>query len=133
MTYTFHLIANAHLDRLGSGTGAKVSTRGLVTCRAVLDLMDTDPDLTFIRGEAAIYAHIEREDPETFARIQSLYRGGPVGCRRRNLCAAGHEPACDRDPGASLHARPNVFPIPFWPAPAHCLGRGLIRTQRRAA
>ena len=38
---------------------------GIITCRTVLDLMDEFPDLTFIRGEAAIYSHIEQHDPET--------------------------------------------------------------------
>jgi alpha-mannosidase len=38
--------------------------------------MDEDPELTFIRGEAAVYEHIERHDPETFARIVRYIEAG---------------------------------------------------------
>lgn len=38
--------------------------------------MDEDPDLTFIRGEAAIYEHVEREDPQAFARIRAYVEAG---------------------------------------------------------
>jgi alpha-mannosidase len=43
---------------------------GTATVRAVLDLMDEFPALTFTRGEAAIYDHLERHEPELFARMR---------------------------------------------------------------
>ena len=66
---TFHLIANAHLDPVWLWDWRDGMTEGIITCRTMLDLMDEDPDFTFIRGEAAIYRYIERHDPATFARI----------------------------------------------------------------
>ena len=76
MTYTLHLIANAHLDPIWLWDWREGLNEGLITCRAILDLMDEDQDLTFIRGEAAIYEHIEREDPSAFARIQAYVEAG---------------------------------------------------------
>lgn len=69
MSYTLHLIANAHLDPVWLWDRREGLNQGLATCRTVLDLLDEDTDLTFIRGEAALYEHIERFAPETFARI----------------------------------------------------------------
>lgn len=74
--WKFHLIANAHIDPVWLWDWREGLTEGITTCRAVLDLLDEDPELTFIRGEAAIYEHIERNDPETFARIGKAVRDG---------------------------------------------------------
>ncbi len=82
MPYTFHLIANAHLDPVWLWDWREGLNQGLTTCRTVLDLMDEDQELTLIRGEAFLYEHIERFDPETFARIKeyvSLGRWDVVG------------------------------------------------------
>lgn len=79
---TFHLIPNAHLDPVWLWDWREGLNEGLITCRTVLDLMDEDPDLTFIRGESAIYEHIERTDPATFGRIKRYVEQGrwePVG------------------------------------------------------
>ncbi len=67
---TIHLIPNAHLDPVWLWDWREGLNAGLATCRTVLDLMDEFPELTFIRGEAAIYQHIERTDSATFRRIQ---------------------------------------------------------------
>ena len=74
--FTFHLIPNAHLDPVWLWDWREGMNEGLVTCRTILDLMDEDPDLTFIRGEAAIYEHIERTDPKTFRRIRKMVKAG---------------------------------------------------------
>ncbi|HEY1922166.1 MAG TPA: glycoside hydrolase family 38 C-terminal domain-containing protein, partial [Tepidisphaeraceae bacterium] len=74
--YTFHLIANAHLDPVWLWDWREGLNEGITTCRTVLDLMDEDKDLTFIRGEAAVYEHIERYDPETFKRIRKQVKAG---------------------------------------------------------
>ena len=52
---TFHLIANAHLDPVWLWDWREGLNEGIITCRTILDLMDEYPELTFIRGEAAIY------------------------------------------------------------------------------
>lgn len=72
----FHLIANAHLDPVWLWDWREGLNEGLVTCRTILDMMDEIPDFTFIRGEAAIYRHIEETDPPTFARIRRQIESG---------------------------------------------------------
>ena len=49
---------------------------GIITTRTVLDLMDEFPDLTFIRGEAALYRHIEEHDANTFSRVKRMIEAG---------------------------------------------------------
>src|SRR4051812_4621924 len=80
--FTFHLIPNAHLDPVWLWDWREGLNEGLITCRTILDLMDENKKLTFIRGETAIYEHIERTDPATFARIKEYVKQGrwdPVG------------------------------------------------------
>jgi alpha-mannosidase len=72
----FHIIANAHLDPVWLWDWREGLNEGISTCRAVLGLMDEFPELTFSRGEASIYEHIERNDPETFNRIRSRIAEG---------------------------------------------------------
>lgn len=72
----FHVTANAHLDPVWLWDWREGLNEGLSTCRTVLDLMDEFPELTFVRGEASIYEHIERSDPETFARIRAQVAKG---------------------------------------------------------
>lgn len=76
MRTRFHLIPNAHLDPVWLWDWREGLNEGLVTCRTILDLMDEDPKMTFIRGEAAVYQHIERFEPETFERIRAMVDAG---------------------------------------------------------
>jgi alpha-mannosidase len=71
-----HVIPNAHLDPVWLWDFREGLNEGVATCRTILDLMDANPDLTFIRGEAAIYEHVRRTDPATFARILKMIRTG---------------------------------------------------------
>jgi len=73
---TFHLLANAHLDPVWLWDWREGLNEGIITVRTILDLMDEDPALTFIRGEAAIYQHIQAHDSATFARIEERVREG---------------------------------------------------------
>ena len=73
---TIHLIANSHLDPVWLWDWREGLNEGITTCRTMLDLMDESPDLTYNRGEAVIYEHIERTDPETFRRIRAYVRAG---------------------------------------------------------
>jgi alpha-mannosidase len=73
---TLHLIANAHLDPVWLWDWREGLNEGLITCRTILDLMDEYPEMTFMRGEAAIYEHIERTDLHTFERIRRYIKAG---------------------------------------------------------
>ena len=80
--YTFHLIANSHLDPVWQWDWREGLNESLITVRTVLALMDEIPALTYARGETALYEHIEREEPATFARIRRHIRAGrwdPIG------------------------------------------------------
>lgn len=66
----FHLIANSHLDPVWLWDWREGLNEGITTCRTILTLMEEFPELTYIRGESAIYAHIQRHDPKTFEQIR---------------------------------------------------------------
>src|ERR1700733_10778306 len=72
----FHLIANAHLDPVWLWDWREGLNEAWNTCKTILDLMDEYPDLTFIRGESAVYQYIERHDPATFKRIAKMVQKG---------------------------------------------------------
>jgi len=73
---TFHLLANAHLDPVWLWDWREGLNEGIITVRTILDLMDENPEMTFARGEAAIYQHIQATDPTTFARIKKFVKEG---------------------------------------------------------
>jgi alpha-mannosidase len=75
-TATFHLLPNAHLDPVWLWDWREGMNEGIITTRTVLDLMDEFPDLTFMRGEAALYQHIEEHDPVTFRRVKRMIEAG---------------------------------------------------------
>ncbi len=78
----FHLLPNAHIDPVWMWDWRDGLSEGVRTCRTILTLMDEYPELTFMRGESAIYEHIEARDPETFVRIKRQIAAGrwePVG------------------------------------------------------
>lgn len=74
--YIFHLLPNAHLDPVWLWDWKEGLNEGLTTCRTILDLMEEFPQLTFVRGEAAIYEHIEKTDLPTFRRIARMIELG---------------------------------------------------------
>ena len=74
--YVFHILPNAHLDPVWLWDWREGLNEGVVTTRTILDLMDDYPDLTFMRGEAMLYQHIERTDPKTFARLAKQIAAG---------------------------------------------------------
>ncbi len=71
-----HLIPNAHLDIAWLWDWREGLNEGIATCRAVASLMEEHSDITFTRGEAFIYEHIEKHDPNLFARITRLIGAG---------------------------------------------------------
>ncbi len=73
---TIHVVPNAHIDPAWLWDWREGMNEGIATCRAMVDLMEANADLTFTRNEAFIYEHIERNDPELFARIRRLIEAG---------------------------------------------------------
>lgn len=71
-----HLLPNAHLDPVWLWDWREGLNEGLITVRAVLDLMDEYPDLTFMRGESVIYEHIQKNDPAMFKRVLGYVEAG---------------------------------------------------------
>ena len=76
MKKTIHLIGNAHLDPVWLWDRREGLNEGLTTVNTMLDLMDEFPEMTFIRGESAIYQHIEKYAPATFVRIKEMVKAG---------------------------------------------------------
>ncbi|MFH1498450.1 MAG: hypothetical protein ABII82_11545, partial [Verrucomicrobiota bacterium] len=71
-----HLIGSAHLDPVWLWDWREGMNEGIATCRAMADLLEEFPEFRFIRGEAAIYAHVERHAPALFERIGGLVAEG---------------------------------------------------------
>ena len=71
-----HLIPNSHLDPVWLWDWREGLNEGIITCRAVLGLMDEFPELTYIRGESVIYEHILRHDPALFDQIRQKIAEG---------------------------------------------------------
>ncbi len=73
---TFHLIGNAHLDPVWFWDWREGLNEGITTSRAILDLMDADGELTFMRGEAVQYEHMETHAPDVFERVRAYIKAG---------------------------------------------------------
>ncbi len=71
-----HLLPNAHLDPVWLWDWREGLGEGQTTVRTILDLMEEFPELTFFRGESAVYEHIEKADPATFRRIVRMVESG---------------------------------------------------------
>ena len=72
----FHLLPNAHLDPVWLWDWREGLNEGVTTSKCMLDLMDEFKSFTFIRGEAALYRHIEEFHPKLFKRIQARVAEG---------------------------------------------------------
>ncbi|THF87132.1 alpha-mannosidase [Deinococcus sp. KSM4-11] len=76
------LSGHAHLDLAWLWPFAETRRKGARTFETVLNLMDRYPDMTYNQSSAQLYAWIEEEHPELFARIAERVREGrwePVG------------------------------------------------------
>ena len=71
-----HLIANAHLDPVWLWDWREGLNEARTTVKTILDLMDEAPALTFTRGEALVYQHIEESDPALFQRMRAMIEAG---------------------------------------------------------
>jgi alpha-mannosidase len=64
-----HLLPNAHLDPVWLWDWREGLNEAEATVSTVLDLMDEFSSLTFNRGEALIYRHLQKSRPDLFQRI----------------------------------------------------------------
>lgn len=71
-----HILANAHLDPVWQWDWREGLNEGLTTVRSMVNLLEEDPELTFLRGESIIYEHVEKYDPDTFKRMRKLIEEG---------------------------------------------------------
>ncbi len=76
MKKVLHVINNAHIDPVWLWDWREGLNEGIATCDAILKLMDEFPELTFTRGECAVYEHILRYAPELFRRIRERVEEG---------------------------------------------------------
>ncbi len=130
---TFHLIGNAHLDPVWLWDWAEGLNEGTITCRAILDLMDENPSLTFIRGEASIYEHIEQNEPALFERIRKFVAEG-----RWDIVGGTYVQPDNNLPSTETLVRhftrgQNVLPVTFWEDGNRGLVCGLFRPSGRSA
>jgi len=72
----FHLLPNAHLDPVWLWDWREGLNEAVTTTNCMLDLMDSFKDFTFIRGEAALYSHLEESHPKTFKRVMKRIEEG---------------------------------------------------------
>lgn len=72
----FHILPNAHLDPVWLWDWREGLNEGITTVKTILDLMDENPELTFMRGEASIYEHIQRTAPDVFRRVRNRIEEG---------------------------------------------------------
>ncbi len=73
---TLHLIPNAHLDPVWLWDWREGLTEAVTTSQTILDLMDEFEELTFARGDAVYYRHVEELAPRIFRRIRRRIEEG---------------------------------------------------------
>jgi len=71
-----HMIGNAHIDPVWLWPWPAGVDEALATFRSAADRCDEYPDFVFTRGEAWLYAQVERLDPALFARVRRLVARG---------------------------------------------------------
>lgn len=73
---TLHLLPNAHIDPAWLWNWREGVAEAVSTCRCIVELMQENPDLTFIRGEAWFYEQIQEFAPEFFSEVRELVESG---------------------------------------------------------
>src|SRR5918998_5632704 len=76
------LTGHAHIDLAWLWPVAETRRKGRRTFATLLDLMERYPDFTFNQSSAQLYAWIEEEAPELFARVKARVAEGrwePIG------------------------------------------------------
>ena len=75
-TQTLHMIGNAHIDPVWLWQWQEGCQETLATFRSALDRMAETPDFRFTASSAALYAWVERLDPEMFDEIRARVAEG---------------------------------------------------------
>lgn len=70
------LVCNAHLDPVWLWPWEEGLVEAISTFRVAADFCDQYPEFVFNHNESLLYEWVERNDPELFARIQSLVARG---------------------------------------------------------
>ncbi len=71
-----HMIGNAHIDPVWLWPWQAGADEALATMSSAADRCDEYPEFVFTRGEAWLYAQVERLRPDLFARIRALIERG---------------------------------------------------------
>ena len=71
-----HMIANAHIDPVWLWRWQAGADEALATAASMADRCDEYPEFVFTRGEAWLYARVERLRPDLFDRIRALIERG---------------------------------------------------------
>ncbi|MDD2706699.1 MAG: glycoside hydrolase family 38 C-terminal domain-containing protein [Verrucomicrobiae bacterium] len=71
-----HMIGNAHLDPAWLWTWPAGTDEALNTCRTACELLEEYPEFHVTRGEAWVYAQIQKLDPALFRRVARFVRAG---------------------------------------------------------
>ena len=77
------LTGHAHIDLAWLWPVPETRRKGRRTFATVLDLMERYPDFTFNQSSAQLYAWIEEDAPDLFARVKERVAEGPLGADRR--------------------------------------------------
>ncbi len=80
---TVHLVGHTHIDMDWMWTWADTVHCARRDCKAVIDMMDDYPDITFTLSQVPLYKIAQEYDPDVFAKIQARIAEG------RWECAAG--------------------------------------------
>ncbi|MFA7344265.1 MAG: hypothetical protein WC003_08185 [Terrimicrobiaceae bacterium] len=73
---TIHLVFNAHLDPVWLWPWSAGLDEIVNTCETTCAILERHPDVIFTRGEAWVYAMIEKLHPALFRRIKGLIKRG---------------------------------------------------------
>jgi len=71
-----HLIPNAHLDPVYLWDWREGFNESMCTFQTMAEMLENDPELTFVHGEAQSYEPVEQYAPELFERIRALVAAG---------------------------------------------------------
>ena len=76
MSKRIHLICQAHIDPMWMWRMDEGLTEAVSTFRCACELIERFDGFTFTHNESLLYEHVERADPELFARIRRHVRAG---------------------------------------------------------
>jgi alpha-mannosidase len=93
------LVGHAHLDVAWLWTYGEARRKALRTFATAVRQLEADPAFVFTQSQPQLYAFVEEDDPELFARVQKLAREGRFDASGAALWV---EPDCNLPSGESL-------------------------------